>query len=197
MKSLQSSKQVEELQGSALASATDPNRTVVPLAAYPASGQSRAGLAVTRKGRPGESQEAEDSGAKDVTPPAAHDKYAITGEAPPPAQEDEMVVKPAARDDQTELNRRLREQHRALASMHQKLRECEACISQMQNWSLDRACKVRQYQLGKTATPGANGGQPFSSGEQPTPAPAPPPRRYIAPDDGPPVDENFRPLPVQ
>ena len=40
--------------------------------------------------------------------------------------------------------------------------------------------------------------EPFISGEEPTdPTPATPPRRYIAPDDGPPVDENFRPLPVQ
>ena len=57
------------------------------------------------------------------------------------------------------MNKRLREQYRALASMHQKLRECEACISQMQNWSMDRACKARQYQIGKTATPGANGAE--------------------------------------
>ena len=50
---------------------------------------------------------------------------------------------------------------------------------------------------GDSAT-GGNGDQPFSSGEQTTPvAPVAPPRRYIAPDDGPPVDENFRPLPVQ
>lgn len=45
---------------------------------------------------------------------------------------------------------------------------------------------------------GGNGDQPFSSGEEPTTvAPATPPRRYVAPAGGPPVDENFRPLPVQ
>ena len=43
-----------------------------------------------------------------------------------------------------------------------------------------------------------NGDQPFSSGEEPTTdKPATPPRRYIAPPGGPPVDENFMPLPVQ
>ena len=50
------------------------------------------------------------------------------------------------------------------------------------------------------STPGGGGYQyqPYGEGEAPRPVtPAPPPRRYIAPDDGPPVDENFRPLPVQ
>ena len=43
-----------------------------------------------------------------------------------------------------------------------------------------------------------NGEQPFSSGESPTTDElATPRRRYIAPAGGPPVDENFRPLPVQ
>ena len=49
-------------------------------------------------------------------------------------------------------------------------------------------------------TPGGGGYQyqPYGGGEAPRPVtPAPAPRRYIAPDDGPPVDENFRPLPVQ
>ncbi len=51
---------------------------------------------------------------------------------------------------------------------------------------------------GRTTTPTPGGDEPFSSGEEPAaPTPATPPRRYIAPDDGPPVDENFRPLPVQ
>ena len=50
---------------------------------------------------------------------------------------------------------------------------------------------------GATATD-ENGDQPFSSGEEPTTdKPATPPRRYIAPPGGPPVDENFMPLPVQ
>ncbi len=50
---------------------------------------------------------------------------------------------------------------------------------------------------GDTATD-KNGDQPFSSGEEPTTdKPATPPRRYIAPPGGPPVDENFMPLPVQ
>ena len=50
------------------------------------------------------------------------------------------------------------------------------------------------------STPGGGGYQyqPYGGGEAPRPVtPAPAPRRYIAPDDGPPVDENFRPLPVQ
>ncbi|WP_413403695.1 MULTISPECIES: transglycosylase domain-containing protein [unclassified Synechococcus] len=50
------------------------------------------------------------------------------------------------------------------------------------------------------STPGGGGYQyqPYGEGEAPRPVtPAPAPRRYIAPDDGPPVDENFRPLPVQ
>ena len=51
---------------------------------------------------------------------------------------------------------------------------------------------------GRTTKPTPGGDEPFSSGEEPAaPTPATPPRRYIAPDDGPPVDENFRPLPVQ
>ena len=54
---------------------------------------------------------------------------------------------------------------------------------------------------GRTTTGDAasesNGDQPFSSGEPTTVAPGAPPRRYIAPAGGPPVDENFRPLPVQ
>ena len=49
---------------------------------------------------------------------------------------------------------------------------------------------------GATDTDG-NGEQPFSSGEPTTVAPATPPKRYVAPAGGPPVDENFRPLPVQ
>ena len=40
--------------------------------------------------------------------------------------------------------------------------------------------------------------KPFLSGEEPpTDSQTTPPPRYISPDDGPPVDENFRPLPVQ
>jgi penicillin-binding protein 1A len=57
--------------------------------------------------------------------------------------------------------------------------------------------KKRSSTTGATDTDG-DGDQPFSSGEEPTTEkPATPPRRYIAPAGGPPVDENFRPLPVQ
>jgi len=49
-------------------------------------------------------------------------------------------------------------------------------------------------------TPGpdlwAPGEEPFIGGEPPA-APTAPPPRYVAPPGGPPVDENFRPLPVQ
>ena len=57
--------------------------------------------------------------------------------------------------------------------------------------------KQSRTTTGVTATDG-NGDQPFSSGEEPTTdKPATPPGRYIAPAGGPPVDENFMPLPVQ
>ena len=49
--------------------------------------------------------------------------------------------------------------------------------------------------------PGSNlwapGEEPFLGGTESPAAPAPPPPRYVAPPGGPPVDENFRPLPVQ
>ena len=43
----------------------------------------------------------------------------------------------------------------------------------------------------------APGDEPFLGGAEPPTAPAPARPRYVAPPGGPPVDENFRPLPVQ
>ena len=43
----------------------------------------------------------------------------------------------------------------------------------------------------------APGEEPFLGGTEPPATPAPAPPRYVAPPGGPPVDENFRPLPVQ